>query len=54
MGQDVDLAAVGVGDFASIDEAAKKLVKLKKSYSPSGEDYSAAYARFVDLDNKMN
>ena len=48
------IAAVGVGDFASIDEAAKKLVKLKNNYSPSGEDYSAAYARFVDLDNKMN
>lgn len=48
------LAAVGVGDFASIDEAAKDFVKLKKSYRPSGADYEEAYRAFVTLDEKMN
>ncbi len=48
------IAAVGVGDFASIDEAAKDFVKLKKSYTPSGVSYEDAYRSFVELDEKMN
>ena len=48
------LAAVGVGDFASIDEAARDFVKLKKSYTPSGTSYEDAYRAFVALDEKMN
>ncbi|MBO5883394.1 MAG: hypothetical protein J6Q78_03210 [Clostridia bacterium] len=48
------IAAVGIGDFESIDAASKRLVKLKKSYSPKDDDYSEAYERFVELDKKMN
>ena len=48
------LAAVGVGDFASIDEAARDFVKLKKSYTPSGVSYEEGYRNFVALDEKMN
>ena len=48
------LAAVGVGAFATIEEAAEKFVRPKKSYLPSGTDYEAAYRAFVQLDEKMN
>ena len=48
------IAAVGVGDFASIDEAARDFVKLKKSYRPSGVSYEEGYRNFVALDEKMN
>lgn len=48
------IAAVGVGDFASIADAAQGLVKTKKHYAPAGDDYEEAYARFVALDAKMN
>ena len=48
------LAAVGVGAFASVEEAAKKLVSPKTSYAPSGADYEAGYRRFLALDEKLN
>lgn len=48
------LAAVGVGDFPSIAEAAKKLVGIKGTYQPSGVSYEDAYRRFTELDEQMN
>ncbi len=47
-------AAVGVGDFASIKEAVDSVVKTKKTYTPSGTDYSAAYESYNKLDELLN
>lgn len=47
-------AAVGIGVFASIEEAAESAVSTKKSYIPSGQDYEAAYRSYTDLDEKLN
>ena len=48
------MAAVGVGAFKSITEAADAWVKHAKSYRPSGDDYTAAYERYCELDKKLN
>lgn len=48
------LAMVGVGRYATIEEAAKNTVTVKTTYSPSGADYEAAYRRFTDLDDQLN
>ena len=47
-------AAVGVGAFPSVSDAAGKLVRPDKRYAPSGADYEDAYRRFAALDEKMN
>ena len=47
-------AAVGVGAFPSVGEAADRLVMPKKEYKPSGADYASGYANFRALDEKMN
>lgn len=44
------LAAVGVGDFASVAKAARKLVCISGTFRPSGEQYEQAYRRFLSLD----
>lgn len=48
------LAAVGVGAFDTIEQAAEAWVKTAKSYRPQGDDYSDAYARYCELDKKLN
>ena len=48
------LAAVGVGDFSSVAEAAERIVRLKRTYEPSGHDYTEAYRSFCELDEVMN
>ena len=48
------IAAVGVGDFPDIKTAVSSAVKIKREYSPSGADYSAAYENYCSLDNLMN
>ena len=48
------LAMVGDGAYASIEEAAAATVRTKKSYLPTGEDYTAAYERYKALDNLLN
>jgi len=48
------LAAVGVGAFESVSAAADSIVKPKAEYSPSGDDYSAAYERYCKLDKILN
>ena len=47
-------AAVGVGAFPSVSDAAGRLVRPDKRYVPSGADYEDAYRRFAALDEKMN
>ena len=47
-------AAVGVGAFPSVREAANRLVATKEKFTPSEADYSGGYANFRTLDAKMN
>ena len=47
-------AAVGIGDFASIKEAVDSVVKIKKTYEPTGDDYSKAYEAYNNLDKLLN
>ena len=47
-------AAVGVGAFPSIPEAARAFAATDITYAPSGADYGAAYAAFGQLDDKLN
>ena len=47
-------AAAGVGEFVSLKEAVDSVVKTKKTYEPTGADYSEAYARYCQLDKMMN
>ncbi len=47
-------AAVGVGDFKSLAEAADSVVKIKKVYEPTGADYTEAYAAYIELDKTLN
>ena len=48
------LAMVGDGAYSTIEDAAHATVRTKNSYSPSGDDYEAAYERYCALDNKLN
>ncbi len=47
-------AAVGVGAFASIPDAARAFAATDRTYVPSGADYGAAYAAFSRLDKLLN
>ena len=47
-------AAVGIGLFENIEDAAEKLVTTKNEYLPSGSDYTEAYRRFCSYDAKLN
>ena len=48
------LAAVGVGEFSSISEAADAIVRGKSEYAPSGASYDEAYRRYSKLDGLLN
>jgi xylulokinase len=48
------LAAVGVGEYASVSEAAEAVVKTKGEYKPTGDDYTEAYERYVRMDDLLN
>ena len=48
------IAAVGAGEFTSIETAAENTVKIKRSYEPTGQDYSVAYENYIKLDKLMN
>ncbi len=48
------IAAAGEGTFKSISEAASVFVTCGKEYLPGEDDYSAAYERFVKIDNLLN
>ena len=48
------IAAVGVGVYPTIEDAARNAVRIKDVYVPSGADYSKAYEKYVELDSLMN
>ena len=48
------LAAVGVGEYASVSEATDAVVKTKGEYKPTGIDYTEAYERYNKLDKLLN
>ncbi len=47
-------AAVGTGDFETIEAAAASIVRTEKSFTPSGADYSEAYENYNKLDMLLN
>ena len=47
------LAGVGVGVFDDVKSVCRRLVKIKKVYSPSGEDYTACYNAFLAAESKV-
>ncbi len=47
------LAGVGIGLFASCDEACK-IIETKNTYLPKGVDYAEVYERYKNYDNILN
>lgn len=47
------LAAVGVGKFASVEDAAK-MIALDKAFESRGADYSECYERYLAYDKSLN
>ena len=47
------LAAVGIGKFASVEEATK-LLKTDLVYESSGADYTACYEKYLACDKLLN
>ena len=47
------LAAVGVGAFESVEEAAK-MIELDKTYESQGVDYAECYNRYLAYDKLLN
>ena len=47
-------AAVGIGDFDSLKTAVDSVVKTKKTYAPTGLDYTEAYDKYNKLDKMLN
>ena len=47
-------AAVSIGAFPTVAEAASRLVTPDRTYRPSGADYEKGYAAFRMLDEKLN
>lgn len=48
------LAGVGCGVYSCVEEACRKIISTKKTYSPSGVDYTAAYRQYKKLDAMLN
>ena len=47
------LAGVGAGIFADAGETCKKIVQIKKTYTPSGEDYTECYRNFCAAEEQI-
>lgn len=47
------LAGVGIGLFDSIPSACEKIVKVKRTFSPSGADYTECYNNFKTAQDKV-
>ena len=47
------LAGVGAGIFGDVKSVCKKIVGIKKTYSPSGDDYKNCYKNFCDAEDKI-
>lgn len=48
------LAMVGSGAYPDIPAACRATVRVDKTYTPKGVDYTAAYEKFRALDQKLN
>ena len=48
------IAMVGAGESASFKEATDTTVCVDKTYTPDGDDYTDAYKKYCELDNKLN
>jgi len=48
------MAGVGCGVYPSMEEACRKIVQTKKTYSPGGTDYTAPYKQYKKLDQLLN
>ncbi len=48
------MAGVGVGIYDSMEEACHSIIQTKKTYRPSGVDYTAAYQQYKTLDSMLN
>lgn len=47
------LAGVGIGLYSNVAKIAKRIVKVKKTYIPSGDDYSISYKNFCEAEDKI-
>lgn len=47
------LAGVGIGIFEDVKPVCRRLVKIKKTYTPSGADYTACYNAFAAAEKKI-
>lgn len=47
------LAGVGIGVYDDVSAVAKKLVKIKKVYKPSGADYGECFKNFLKAEEKI-
>lgn len=47
------LAGVATGVFESVEKACGLAVKTKRTFEPSGTDYTDCYKQFVELDKKL-
>lgn len=47
------LAGVGVGIYSDIKTVCKNIVKIKKTYTPSGKDYTECYNNFICAESKI-
>ena len=47
------LAGVGIGVYHNIKTVCKELVKIKKVYSPAGEDYTECYRNFLQAESRI-
>jgi hypothetical protein len=45
---------VGSGAYPDIPAACRATVRVDKTYTPKGVDYTAAYEKFRALDQKLN
>ena len=48
------IAAVGVGAYPDIATAASAAVRTDAVYSPSGQDYTVAYGKYLKIDKLLN
>lgn len=47
------LAGVGIGVYDDVKSVCKNIVKIKKVYTPSGEDYTECYNNFLKAEAKI-
>ena len=45
------LAGVGIGIFEDVKSVAEKTVKIKRVFTPSGDDYAACYKAFIEAED---